>query len=236
VQASADLKAHKKAEFKKRVYLLSTVLVVISAIVVIVFALLLHRPAYYKPLDFADSKEVSLYLTNELLPELYNGAQLQDPFNLVVTQSGINDIVAHYPFEWPQEFGSIRFSAPMVFFAPDSIVLMGTVVLKGVEFVVTVVAEPSLDAKGLLNLQVVGVKMGAVDITPLAGVLAKRICQQQFAAANIGAEDLQAQIAASLLDGEPFKPVFKIEDKKVRVEKITIEQKKLTIRLVPVFD
>jgi len=233
VQASADLKIRKEAKFKKRAL---TVLVVVSAIVVIVFALFLHRPAYYKPLDFADSNEVSLYLTNELSPELYNGAQLQEPFNLVVTQSGINDIVAHYPFEWPQEFGSIRFSAPMVFFVPDSIVLMGTVVLKGVEFVVTVVAEPSLDAKGLLNLQVVGVKMGAVDITPLARVLAKRICQQQFAAANIGAEDLQARVAASLLDGEPFKPVFKIEDKKVRVEKITIEQKKLTIRLVPVFD
>jgi transcriptional regulator of aromatic amino acid metabolism len=113
---------------------------------------------------------------------------------------------------------------------------MGTVVMDGAELVGTVVAEPGLDTEGLLNLQVVSVKMGAVDITPLARVLARRICQQQFAAANIGAEDMQAQMAASLLDGKPFKPVFKIEDKKVRVEKITIEQKKLTIRLVPVFD
>jgi hypothetical protein len=221
----------KKAKFKKKV---SVVLVVVSATAVIVIALLLHRPAYYKPLDFANSKEVSLYLTNELLPELYNGAQLQEPFDLVVTQSGINDIVAR--FEWPQEFGSIRFSAPMVFFVPDSIVLMGTVVMEGAEFVGTVVAEPSLDTEGLLNLQVVSVKIGAVDITPLARVLARRIFQQQFAAAGIGAEDMQAQVAASLLDGKPFKPVFKIEDKKVQVEKITIEQKKLTIRFGPVFD
>jgi hypothetical protein len=228
------LKVREKAKFKKKVYLLLTVLAAVLAIVVIVFALLLHRPAYYKPLDFADSKEVSLYLTHQLLPELYNGAQLQEPFDLVVTQSGINDIVAR--FEWPQEFGSIRFSAPMVFFVPDSIVLMGTVVMEGAEFVGTVVAEPSLDTEGLLNLQVVSVKIGAVDITPLARVLARRIFQQQFAAAGIGAEDMQAQVAASLLDGKPFKPVFKIEDKKVRVEKITIEQKKLTIRFVPVFD
>jgi hypothetical protein len=233
VQASEDLEAHKKAKFKKRIYLLAVVSVVISAVAVF-FALLLHRPAYYKPLRFADSKEVSLYLTNQLLPELYNGAQLQEPFNLVVTQSGINDVVAH--FEWPQEFGSIRISAPMVFFTPGSIVLMGTVVMEGAEFVGTVVAEPALDAEGLLNLQVVSVKIGAVDITPLARVLAKRICRQRFAAAGIGAEDVQTQIAASLLNGEPFKPVFKIEDKKVRVEKITIEQKKLTIRFVPVFD
>jgi len=228
------LKAHKKAEFRKKLYSLLIVFGVVSAVVIVVIALLLHRPAYYKPLDFANSKEVSLYLTNELLPELYNGAQLQEPFNLVVTQSGINDIVAR--FEWPKEFGGIRVSAPMVFFSPDSIVLMGTVFLEGAEFVGTVVAEPGLDTEGLLNLQVVSVKIGAVDITPLARVLARRICQQQFAAAGISAEDVQAQVAASLLDGEPFKPVFKIEDKKVRVEKITIEQKKLTIRLVPVFD
>jgi hypothetical protein len=234
VQASADLKAHKKAKFKKRVYLLLTVLAVVSAIAVVVFALLLHRPAYYKPLDFADSNEVSLYLTHQLGQELYNGAQLQEPFNLVVTQKGINDAVAR--FKWKGEFESIRISSPMVFFAPDSIVLMGTVVMEGAEFVGTVVAEPSLDTGGLLNLQVVSVKIGAVDITPLARVLAGRIFQQQFAVAGIGAEDVQAQVAASLLDGKPFKPVFKIEDKKVRVEKITIEQKKLTIHFVPVFD
>lgn len=234
MQASADLKADKKAKFKKRVYLLLIVLAVVSAVVIVFFALLLHRPSFYKPLDFTNSKEVSVYLTHQLLPELYNGAQLQEPFDLVVTQSGINDIVAR--FEWSQEFGSIRVSAPMVFFATGSIVLMGTVVMEGAEFVGTVVAEPSLDTKGLLSLQVVSVRIGAVDITPLARVLAGRICQQQFAAAGIGAEDAQAQVAASLLYGKPFKPVFKIGDKKVRVEKITIKQKKLTIRLVPVFD
>jgi len=43
-------------------------------------------------------------------------------------------------------------------------------------------------------------------------------------------------MTASLLNGEPFEPVFKIEDKKVRLEKMTIKQKKLTIRLIPVFD
>src|SRR4030042_742981 len=169
----ADLKANKKFKFKKKVYLFLIVLAAVLGAVIIIFAMLLHKPAYYKPLDCADSKEVSLYLTHQLLPELYNGAQLQEPFDLVVTQSGINDIVAH--FEWPQEFGSVRISAPMVFFASDSIVLMGTVVMEGAKFVGTAVAEPGLDAAGLLNLQVASVKVGAVDITPLARVLARRI-------------------------------------------------------------
>jgi uncharacterized protein YpmS len=228
------LEVHKKAKLKKKIYLLLIVLAVVLAVVVVVFVLLLHKPAYYKPLDYTHNKEVSLYLTHQLLPELYNGVQLQEPFDLVVTQSGINDIVAR--FDWPQELGSVRISAPMVFFSTGSIVLMTTVVMDGAELVGTVVAEPALDAEGLLNLHVVSVQIGAVDITPLARVLARGICQQKFAEAGIGAEDVQTQMAASLLDDKPFKPVFKIEDKKVRVEKMTIEQKKLTIRLAPVFD
>ncbi len=233
-QTGADLKIRKKAKFKKRVYLLLAVLAIVSAIVIAVFALLFHRPARYKPLDFAHSKEVSLYLTHELLPELYNGVQYQEPFNLVVTQRGINDIVAR--FDWPQQLGHISFSAPMVLFVPARVMLMGIVSLNGAEFIVTVIAEPGLDAEGLLNLQVVSVKLGAVDITPLAAVLAKRIYQRQFATTGIDGEDFWAKMTASLLNGQPFEPVFKIEDKKVRVAKITIKQKKLTIRLVPVFD
>ncbi|MDD5063875.1 MAG: hypothetical protein PHQ35_03820 [Phycisphaerae bacterium] len=228
------MEALKKARFKKWVYLLSAVLAVIAAIIVVIFAMLLHRPAYYKPLDYAHSKEISLYLTNELLPELYNGAQLQEPFDLVVTQSGINDIVAR--FDWPQDLGSVKISAPMMFFSTGSVVLMATVVMDGAELVGTVVAEPALDAEGLLNLHVASVQVGAVDITPLARVLARSICQQRFAEAGIGAEDVQTQIAASLLDDKPFKPVFDVEDKKVRVDKITLEPKKLTIHFAPAFD
>lgn len=234
MQPDADLKIHKKAKFKKRVYLLLIVLAVVSAIVIAVSALLLHRPSSYKPLDFAHSKEVSLYLTHQFLPELYNGLQYQEPFNLVVTQRGINDIVARSG--WPQKFDGVSFSAPMVLFVPARVVLMGTVSIKGAEFVGTVIAEPRLDAEGLLNLQVVSVKLGAVDITPLAGVLAKRIYQRGFAATGIDTEDFWARVTASLLNGEPFEPVFKIEDKKVRLEKITLEPEKLTIRLIPVFD
>lgn len=228
------MEIRKKAWFKKKIRLLLIVLAGVLAVVIVFFALLLHRPAYYKPQNYAHNREISLYLTNELLPEFYNGVQLREPFDLVVTQRGANDIVAR--FEWPQEFGSVKTSAPMVFFAPGSVVVMATVVMDGAELVVTIVAEPAIDAEGLLNLHVASVQFGAVDVTPFARVLARGICQQRFAEIGIGEDDIQTQIAASLLDDKPFKPVFKIEGKKVRVEKITIEQKKLTIRFAPVFD
>ncbi len=233
-QAGTHLEAHKKGKFKKKVYLLLFVLAVVLVVVIVISALLLHRPAYYKPLDYSDSKEVSVYLTNELLPELYNGAQLQEPFELVVTQKGINDIVARY--KWPQEIDSIKFSAPMIFFAPKSIVLMGTVLINGAEFVCTIVAEPNIDSEGLLNLPVVSVKIGALDITPVAGALARRFCQRKFEDKGINTKNLWVKMETAILKGEPTEAVFQVVDKKVRVEKITLEPKKLTIRLVPVFE
>ncbi len=113
---------------------------------------------------------------------------------------------------------------------------MGTVNIKGVEFVVTIVAEPKIDERGLLNLWVTKVKVGAMNITLLARVMAKTMYQKQLATAPLNTQDWRAKIAGSLLNDEPFEPVFKVEDKKVRVKKITITQEKLTIHLTPASD
>ncbi len=228
------MKNRKKARFKK-IYWSLIGLAVASVLFIL---LLLYKPARFSPpyITPAGNKQglVSPYLTHRLLPQLYNGAQLGEPFDLVVTQEGINDIIARS--KWPKESGGTKFLMPVVFFVPDSIVLMGAVVVAGAELVVTVVAEPHLDQQGLLNLRVAKVKVGAMNITLLARLIARRMYLEQLATTDISAEDIRAQIAASLLDNEPFEPIFRIEDKKVRAGKITITQGKLTIRLIPVFD
>jgi hypothetical protein len=228
---SADLKVRKKAKFKKKVCFILATLV---AVFVSFALLLLYRPARFNPPEIIYDNQISPYLTHELLPYIYNNAQLGEPFDLVVIQKGINDIVARA--KWPKELDGITISAMEVLFVPDSIVLMGTVVLGGVEFVITVMAKAALDQEQLLNLRVAKVKIGAVNVTPVAKGIAKRIYQRRFATANVDAEDGWAQISASLLNNEPFEPVFKIEDKKVRVERITITQGKVTIQLVPAND
>ena len=199
--------------------------------------LLLYRPAGYAKPMIVDDRQVSPYLTHEILPRLYNGAQRQEPFDLVITQKGINDVVVRS--KWPRRADGISFFAPEVFFLPGKIVLIGIAAASGIEFIVTVVIEPRLDEQGLLNLGVAKVKIGAVNITPAARVIAKRMYGQRPAETNIKAENLPAKVTASLLSSEPFEPVFNIkgilenEDKKVRVEKITITKKKLVLRLAP---
>ncbi len=228
----ADLKNRKKARFKKLVRWL----LVDLALAAIIFALLLYRPGRYKPADFGSStyrrREVSPYLTNDLSPTIYNGTQRGKPFELVVTQKGINDIITRG--SWPRESEGILLYAPAALFVPGTVVLMGTADVKGVEFVVTIELEPKINEQGFLNLHVGKVKVGAMNITPLAKIMAKKMYTQRVAAIPIDKEAVQTKIAASLLNDEPFEPVFRIDDKKVRIEKITIAEEKLLLRLVPV--
>lgn len=226
----ANLKIRKKARYKKLICWLLVDLTVAA----VIFALLLYTPGLYKPAgnDPAGYKkgQVHPYLTH-LSSELYNGAQRGEPFELVVTQNGINEIITWS--RWPKESEGIMFSAPAVLFVPGSIVLMGTAHIKGVEFVVTIAVEPRVDEQGFLNLQVAKVKVGAMKITPLAKMMAKKMYAQRLATVPIDTEALTTKIAGALLSDEPFEPVLRVENRKVRVEKITITQEKLTLHLVP---
>ena len=201
-------------------------------VAVFIFALLLHKPGGLNQAKVIDTNEVSPYLTHVLSPQFYNGVQLEEPFELVVLEEGINDIIMRS--RWPRESNGVMFSVPVVFFVPGKIKLMGTARIKGVEFAVTIVSKPGFDEDGLLNLAVDKVRIGAMNITVLARMMAKRMYAQRLAEVEIDTQDLRAQVAAALLDGEPFEPVFEIEDKKVRIEQVDISRGKLTIRFVPV--
>ncbi len=224
------LKLFKKIKFK-RIYLW---LLVDLAIVLFVLSLLLYRPASFKQLPAAEANEVSRYLTHQLMPQLYNGAQLAEPFNLVVDEDGVNDIIAHY--DWPIRYDETILSAPVVFFTADYIEITGAVVTRGVELVVTVRLEPALDAAGLLNLHIAKVKIGAMNITPIARIIASKMYESRLAENNVDSTDIGVLVAASLLTDQPFDPVFTVDDKKVRLAKITHTRRELTLGLTPVPD
>jgi hypothetical protein len=225
------LKIRKKARFKKLVIWL----LVDLAVAAIIFALLLYRPGRYKPADLGSGSykrgQVSPYLTHDLGPVFNKGVQYREPFELLVTQKGINDIITRG--NWPMESEGILLYAPAVLFVPGAVVLMGTADVKGVEFVVTIELEPKIDEQGLLNLHVGKVKVGAMNITPLVKMMAKKMYMQRINALDVDTEAVQTKIAASLLNDEPFEPVFRIDDKKVRIEKITVAKEKLLLRMVP---
>lgn len=233
-KTKADAKVQKKKRLRKLYWLLADL-----AISLIILGLVLYRPAGYQPVKVVYTRQVSTYLTNELLPQFYNGAQRGEPFDVIVTQKGITDMVSRS--RWPKESGGATFSAPVVLFVPGSVVLMGAVTIQGVEFVVTIELESSFDEAGLMNLRASKVKVGAMNVTLLARIIARKMYARRAAAVPIDREDWRAKIAASLLNDEAFEPILNVREfvvegrgQKVRIEKITIEQEKLTLRLIPV--
>ncbi|GAG24692.1 unnamed protein product, partial [marine sediment metagenome] len=47
-------------------------------------------------------------------------------------------------------------------------------------------------------------------------------------------EDIRAQIAGSLFDDQPFDPIIKVDENKVRIENIILTKEKLTLKLFPI--
>ena len=220
----------KKKRLKKTVRWL----LVDIAVTCIILALLLYKPSGYRPPEVnpADHKkgQIHPYLTH-LSAELYNNSQLERPFELVVLEGQINEAIRFS--DWQMESEGVKISEPVVLFEPEKIVLMGKANVKGADLIVTIMVKPDYDQQGLLNLKMSKLKIGAMNVTPLAKVIAKKMYKDRLAAGYIDTEDLRTKIAASLLTDEPFEPVFRIDDEEVRIDKITVEKGRLILRLVP---
>jgi len=229
-QKGTDLKnpePEKKAGLKK----LCCILAALAAIFVFFAVTLLYKPSGLAGTNPENSTQVNEYITHVLSPQLYNGAQRQEPFEITIPQNKTKNIVALA--DWPQQSGLVRLFAPNVYFVPDAIVLITAATIKNTELAITIAAEPSIDRKGLLNLHLTKVKIGAVNATFPTKIIARKMYSDHLAAKNIDTEKIGAKIAAALLNDQPFEPVFKIEDKKVHIKKIPLESKKLTISFVP---
>jgi len=211
----------KLSERRKRQFLIGL------TVVLVILILLFHRPAAYHPVYVRSDNSISTYLANELLPAIYNGAQRGQPFEAVITQGGINEIVGQY------KNNSERFSRPMVVFSPGRVALMGTINLGGLKFVISFETEPRINEPNAVNLRLTSVKIGALRVTPFARRLARRMYREQIAAEK-DAQDIGGLIIRMVLNDEPVESVFDIEDKEIRVEKITVSEGKMTIRLAPV--
>jgi hypothetical protein len=206
-------------------------------VVAIVLSLLLYRPAHYNPVApaavmDADADRVHPYLSHELLPALYNGAQDRRPFELVVLDQGLNEALAQT--RWLQESAGIRLTAPAILFTPGRVILMGTADLEGTGFVVTVELEPRMTEDGRLNLLIGKVKVGAMNVTWPAKIIGRSKYQERVEAGDVDLDDWRTRIAASLLIEEPFEPVFPVDDKWVRLKSFEITQGKLVAQFVPV--
>jgi uncharacterized protein YpmS len=217
----------KKRRFKKRYWLLVDLLIAI-----VITILMFYRPNQYTPPTPLETNEVSTYLTHQLMTQFYNGTQRREPFDLIVTQDGLNDILSHS--NWAGQHQATKLTNPCVLFTDEKIILMASADVKAMRLIVSIVIEPMIEKQGLLSLKVSKFKVGAMNLTFFARVMAKKMYQNRIKTGYIDTTDIRTKIAGAFLNDKPFEPVFEIQGQKVRAEKITITQDKLIIRLTPI--
>ena len=203
------------------------------AVAAVVLGLLVYRPSRYRPATPApnpDGETVHPYLHRDLGSTFYNDAQKQRPFEMVVLDEKLNEAIAGK--RWQSE--GVTLAAPQVVFTPGRIVLMGTADVEGAGFVVTIELAPRMDERGYLDLPVEKIKVGAMNVTPLAKMMSRKMYQEQVNTGAIDMENLGTKIVASLLNGQPFDPVMEVDDKWVRLKSFDIAQGKLTAHFIPV--
>ena len=220
----------RKLTKKKKIVLTAvcTGTVIILILPAVIVFLLTRTPAYYKPLEPPNKAEVSPYLTNYIAPEIHNKSQLAEPFELVITQAGLNDIIARGP--WPLAPGSVTVNRPAGRLSQDRIFLMATVKYGRVPAVLTVIMNPVLDEAGLLYINLEQVNAGLFDITHFAKELAEKIIT---AGINKIDSTWADNIIAAVLENKPFDPVFPAYDNEVRLTGIDISDGKAVLQLTP---
>ncbi len=188
-----------------------------------------YTPRAYQPVRPENAEQVSIYLTHELGPEFYNQIQRNDPFELIIPQSGLNDIASRW--DWPQQFGDVSFSDPYVVFSDRSILLMGTLTYEGISSVISITALPAMNPDGKISMNIQSVRLGMVPVTTLVTNLAQKAFddnQSCFEEDPKAAENVQ-----SIIHNEPFDPVFWFPEHGVRISNFSIEQGSLKLTLLP---
>ena len=207
------------------------VILAIVLVLILLVVLFVNKPGRYKPFRSEGTDLVSPYLTHKLAPEFLNNIQLDEPFDMVIEQDGINDIVSR--IGWFDDSGNVTVSAPSIVFKADIVYLMGTVKIAGVPTVVTVIASPVVEKGGVVfNLQ--KVKFGSMPMTGVAKKIIRKMVDEQMT--DVGEEDRGKLFWKALLDNEPFDPSFKVYDTQIKITNAKVEKEKLTITIVPILE
>ena len=197
-------------------------------------SLLLYKPSGYRPIATAmdpnQPQPVHRYLTH-LSSQLYNGMQAREPFVIDLLERGVNASILQA--RWPMESEGITFEAPKVSMTPEGITVLGMASYEGVDLAIRIEGVPRLTQEGQLNLHIAAVRIGALNVTLLARMLARRMVQAELAWFTHEPEDARTQIARSFLEDRPFDPLFEWEDKQVRLTHLVLEKGRVRLTLAP---
>jgi len=217
-----------------RAFCIGIILLSVGAVVIVY--LVTEVPRHYHPLAPVVREEVHAYLTHYLVPGFYNNIKLDEPFEIIVLQQELNEIIVDentLGWSWPVCLSGVSISAPQVVFLEDTIQMMATVDYAGFPVVMTVIASPKLDGQGKLWANIKSVKAGAINITPLARYIAGEVMADQLSL--LEQEQWVRDVEGALLRNEPFDPVFPVyqSDRSIRLISVEVSAQKVVLGFAP---
>jgi len=196
--------------------------------------LLLYKPPGYAPVATAHDphapQQIHRYLTH-LSSELYNGMQSRKPFVIDLLDSGINASILQA--RWPMESEGFTFAAPKVTMTPTEISVVGMATYEGVDLAIRIEGVPTLSQEGQLKLHIAAVRLGALNVTPLARLVVKKMVEAELDWFTQSPQDIRTQIARSFLEDRPFEPLFEWEDRQVRLTQLVSKKGRVRLTLAP---
>ncbi len=229
----------KKKQGTKLQFLWMVILfVIVSAFLTaaIMLAMLQKKPrAYALTPPPPKTKQVSPYLTHYLAPNVNNNIQSDEPFEIIVPQKNLNEIIAvesSLGWKWPVVYPNVIISRPVAIFDTSKIMLMGKVDIVGFETVITICATPKIGEDGLLSLNLQYIRAGALDISYLAKKTIKKVIESQLSEAK--EQYWLKDILGACVNNTPFKPIFPtVYDRHITLIKSEISKKMLILLFMP---
>jgi len=239
MQTTTDTQSQRLEQLRKRISrrfltlkIFLAVFAGLATVVILLAFLLLRKPADFNQPDSPQDKEVSKYLTHVISQDIYNGAQTQKPFDLIITEEGINDIILRSG--WPKQMDSVSFTVPQVLLQQGQIVLRGLVKIQTIELFISIQAGAFLDQQQLMHLSVNKVRVGAVNMLPIVRLAAEGIFRNEADRRKLEPDDWRTKVMQALLYDIPFEPIFKIEENKIRIQSADLQPGRITLHFIPV--
>lgn len=225
-------KNKKRSRFRRYRLIIGGVLILLSSFFLIML--------FVKPADYDDEigpypayGTQSRYLTNEIMPAIYNNHQRGRPFEITITQTGANDILRHS--DVPYMLANSGVTNPQIRMTNDKFVFMVSANAAGANVVVTFGLNAQIDEEGLMNISVDKLKFGSADISLFWPFIARQVLRQ-YEMPDVVPDEADywpERITAAVLKQQSFEPILSFAGMEMRVEDIQISPGELTARLEP---
>ena len=217
---------------KKKKIATTFILLILDIVVVLVcYKMFKTSPADFEPERPIISDEISPYITHNIAETIYNGVWSGKEFELLLTDEGVNDILARQ--DWPIEVEDMTIESACVKIKPGLVRVMGKVDCKYFDTVVTADSWAELDENTNMTLKLGQVKAGNFPIRFVVFPLLKKNLEEDIE--NYEADSIERKVAESFFEAKAFEPVIDlgVGGRKIKILGIELLEGMAKIRLLP---